>query len=175
MKTFFLLLMCLCFLVGCVKSPEKFAEEALTEMGSGTYAGIFDRLEKFKTLAHRGEIHNSHTKHKTNDSNLDNIMINTDVLFSEFKIVKKEESKISLNAFHGVFSDLDTHEKLKDAVRKEKGYKEYDGGCYSYEQYTNIPCYTYKVNIDNIFYKLRIVDIPDVGYRVTFFMKDSFQ
>jgi len=167
----------------------------MKELGSGKYAeGNGFNLEKIEmfsgSLYSDAEADNLFAETGEYDREYENFLINTDMLFSKFEKVSKNEIKVDLygyeekpkqkNSKENYKNDLNVYNILKDINRGNyKEIKTYidtvnndvETG-YSFLKFKDVPMYIYRYKIDDIYLAdMHVIKHPDDGYRVTYFRR----
>lgn len=195
MKRNFILLFTMLTLIFCGCSEDHTANIAMKELGSGKYAeGNGFNLEKFEmfsgSLYSDAEADNLFAETGEYDREYENFLINTDMLFSKFEKVSKNEIKVDLYGYEekpkqkdskeNYKNDLNVYNILKDINRGNyKEIKTYidtvnndvETG-YSFLKFKDVPMYIYRYKIDDIYLAdMHVIKHPDDGYRVTYFRR----
>lgn len=198
MKKSLILLFTMLTLLFCGCSEDHTANKAMKELGSGKYIDVdglnFEKIEMFSgSLYSDAEAKNQFAETGEYDLEYEKILINTDMLFSKFEMVSKNEIKVDLYGYLEKPKEGDTYSKeytydddlrgynmLKEFNRKEyKKIKTYidtvnndvETG-YSFLRFKDVPMYIFRYKVDYIYLtEMHVIKHPDDGYRVTYFQR----
>ena len=172
----------ICSLISC-SSPEKVAEKALRDFGSGLFTAdiISPSIEKINIFRDHGDVYSRFLMGSDEaesildleykkDSNIESYFM-TDILFNDCVLVSKKE-KTTTKYGYNLLSEDDpiltpsTRQQLKEYYREAPNfYKEV--GDYFLFKYDDVPVCELKYKLDNKYLATVIViKVPDVGYRV---------
>lgn len=182
MKRVCFMAFCLAFLISC-SSPERVAEKAMKDFGSGLFAAdkIGFSTEKIFMFVNHGDIYSGFLMQSHEAKNILDLgykegsskdaYFMTDILFNDYVLVSKKEItttqyRYDLLSKDDAIIDTSTIQLLKDYYRESPNfYKEV--GDYFLFKYDDVPFCELKYKLDNKYLATVIViKIPDVGYRV---------
>lgn len=178
MKRFYFVAICLALLTSC-SSPERVAEKALKDFGSGLFAeGVIglspEKLFMFtnhqdkysRCLMASNDVEEFLKTGSMKESDADDYFT-TEVLFDKYELVSKREYISALYRYRNhKEADENIDRMMKEYYRElETYYKEIDD--YFIFKEENVPHYELKYKLDNKYLAtIIVVDIPKVGYRV---------
>ncbi len=179
MRELYFITLCLAILTSC-SSPERVAEKALNDIGSGLFAegrvGISS--EKLFMFTNHSDIYSQCLIISDDvEDFLENGVIAgsidsdsyfmTEVLFDNYELVSKKEYLSDLYSYSNYQEENENIDKMMREYKRglKNSYKEIDN--YFIFKDENVPCCELRYKLDNKYIAtIIVIKIPDVGYRV---------